>query len=51
LDYTISTFIYGQLDTPRICIILYKSLDTHKKPKNKKQTRMVVTKNMDGIDL
>ena len=30
-----------------ICIILYKSLDTHKKT----QTLMVVTKNKDGMDL
>ena len=30
-----------------ICIILCKSLDTHKK----NQTRMVVTKNKDGMDL
>jgi hypothetical protein len=29
-------YIYiGQLDTPMICIILYKSLDTHKKNKKK----------------
>ena len=41
-------YIYiGQLDTPMICIILYKSLDTHKK----KQAHMVVTKNKDGMDL
>ena len=44
---SISTFIFGQLDTPMICIILYKSLDTHKK----NQTLMVVTKNKDGMDL
>ena len=31
MDHTISTFIFGQLETPRSCIILYKSLDTHKK--------------------
>ena len=43
---SISTFIFGQLDTPMICIILYKSLDTHKK-----KTHMVVTKNEDGMDL
>ena len=32
-----------------ICIILYKSLDTHKK--TKKKPHMVVTKNKDGMDL
>lgn len=43
-------YIYiGQLDTPMICIILYKSLDTHKKPQ--KNPHMVVTKNKDGMDL
>ena len=55
-------YIYiGQLDTPMICIMLYKSLDTHKKKtkkqknkktkKNKKKLHMVVTKNKDGMDL
>jgi len=31
----------------KVCIILYKSLDIHKK----KKPHMVVTKNMDGMDL
>jgi hypothetical protein len=39
--------INDSVDTPMICIILYKSLDTHKK----KKTHMVVTKNKDGMDL